>query len=56
MSKLEVATRQRKAIARDAADLRILELHDTGMKQTDIAKTVGCSPQHVSDVIREAME
>jgi ParB-like chromosome segregation protein Spo0J len=53
----EKRQRQQKQYERDRADLRILELLDEGgLSHRAIADIVGCSPQHVSDLRREAME
>ncbi len=52
----QIAERRQKARERDARDLRALELYDQGMSQAEVAEVVGCSQQHVSDLVREAME
>jgi transcriptional regulator len=55
MTKQQLA-RQKKAIARDAADLRALELSDRGLSQRQVAAIVGCSQQHISNLTRAAAE
>ena len=45
-------TRAKKGIDKD----KVMELHQAGLRNGEIAKEVGCSPGRVSNIIREIKE